>query len=95
MKKYPYNFFVNTYMQNENVTVYDLCNGYTAINQGGEDVLVNGVLLKKATTTTSGESISFGGNLGEIFNGRIDISFPNGTLNNAKLVLIQKVYLNF
>ena len=92
MTQYPYNFLINYYTVNTHVIVDDKCNGFTVINKGTVDGMVNGIILKPGTATATGESISFGGNVGEIFRGRIDISFPSGSAG-GNLVVIQKIYL--
>lgn len=92
MKQYPYNFLINIYTQNTHVIVDEGCNGFTAINKGTVDTSINGIILKPGTGTASGESISFGGNLGEIYKGRIDVTFPSGSAG-ANVVIIQKIYL--
>lgn len=87
-----YNVLINNYSENRFVEVYENCNGYTVLNVGDSDMLVNGILLHKGTPTSMGESITFGGNAGEVFNGRIDISFiPGGVAPMA--TIIQKIYL--
>ena len=92
MQKYPYNFLINFYTQNTHVIVDEMCNGYTAINKGTIRAMINGIELLPGSGTASGESISFGGNLGEIFSGRIDVTFPSGNVG-ANVCLIQKIYL--
>lgn len=92
MEFHPYNFLINIYTENTRVIVDERCNGFTAINKGLVDAEVNGVILKPGTATGSGESVSFGGNFGEIFRGRIDVIFPNGAVG-ANVCFIQKVYL--
>lgn len=86
-----YNFLYTVYKINIGVVVDELCNAYTAINIGTTVAYVNGVPLNPGTPgTNNGESISQGGNRGEIFRGRIDISFENAT---GAVILIQKIYL--
>lgn len=88
-----YNTLFNTYRENQGVQLDDKCNGYTVINTGTCNVVVNGILLHSGTATNNGESFSIGGNLGEILNGRIDISFIPPFGANRQLTIIQKIYL--
>ena len=63
------------------------------INTGATLVFIQtlGLPLNAGTPGTSnGDSYSIGGNKGEIFYGRLDISFPNGP---GSCVIIQKIYL--
>lgn len=90
MKTYPYNFLTSVYTTSQKVVVHETCNGFTAVNQGVTDAIVNGIELKAGTATSSGESISLGGDVGEIFKGRIDIYFPATT---GRVLIIQKIYL--
>jgi hypothetical protein len=84
-----YNIFQQLYTGNHSVNVMGQCNGFTVKNAGLSTVLVNGIpVLPK-------ESLSVGGNEGEVYVGRIDISFvapatPSVT-NNAAWV-IQKFF---
>lgn len=92
MQTYPYNFIINSCKNRTAIIPDENCNGFTVINKGLVDCEINGINLKPASPGASGESISFGGNLGEIYRGRIDVSFPNGIVN-ADVLVIQKVYL--
>lgn len=86
-----FNFIYTTIKSNGSVVVEQLCNSYTVINLGTTIAIVNGVPLNPGTPgTNNGESISQGGNKGEIFKGRIDIGFISGSGN---VVVIQKIYL--
>jgi hypothetical protein len=78
------------YQRQISVTVDKLCNGFSAKNAGTTIVLLNGEPLQP------GESKSIGGNLGEIFVGRIDIAFLLPTPAPATIVnacyVTQKTY---
>lgn len=88
MKKY--NLIYEVVKQSQSVYIMANVNGYTVINQGLTDATVNGVILHAGTATASGESLSVGGNEGEIFNGRLDIAINT---NVGNVVVIQKIFL--
>jgi hypothetical protein len=86
-----FNYLYTTFKINGGIVVDELCNAYTVINTGTSIAYVNGVPLNAGTPgTNNGESISQGGNRGEIFKGRIDISFATGA---GAVQVIQKIYL--
>ncbi len=68
------------------------CNGFTVTNVGDTTVTVNGRILYPGVPGTSiGDSVSIGGNRGEIYTGNINIKFGAGA---TPLVLVeQKFYL--
>ena len=69
------------------------CNGLTFINRGSVVCFVNGIPLSpNPTAGLSGESISFGGNLDEIYAGRANISFAPGA--NPLVIVVFKFYVN-
>jgi hypothetical protein len=86
----PYNTTTQEYTQMRSVVVDKLCNGVTVINKGTTLALWNGLPLDP------GESMTVGGNEGEVFVGRIDLSFqipvpaPVTIVNSAWV--IQKFY---
>ena len=78
------------YTVQRSVVVEKLCNGVTVINKGNTLALWNGLPLNP------GESMTIGGNEGEVYVGRVDISFviptpAPGTPENSAWV-IQKFY---
>jgi hypothetical protein len=88
-----YSFFNTTtqmYSQQRSVVVDKLCNSVTVINKGTTIALWNTLPLNP------GESMTVGGNEGEVFVGRVDISFqvpvpaPATIINSAWV--IQKFY---
>lgn len=97
MHKVPvlkYNIASQRYAKQQDVTVDPLCDGWTARNTGDTIVSVNGINLQpRPAAGLSGESFSAGGNLGELFAGRITIIFqaPAGTQPEVKIT--QKFYL--
>jgi hypothetical protein len=87
-----YNTSTQNYTEQRSVVVEKLCNNVTVINKGNTLVLWNGLPLNP------GESMTVGGNEGEVFIGRVDISFalptpPPGTPVNSAWV-IQKFYID-
>lgn len=89
---HPYNFVIETVTDKRSIIVDERCNGFTCINQGDDTAIVNGVMLHPGSPTANGESWAIGGNLGEIFRGRIDIKFE-GVGTAPQLLVIQKIYL--
>jgi hypothetical protein len=69
------------------------CNGFTVMNLGLTVAMINySIPLNPGTPgTNNGESFSIGGNRGEIFAGRIDISFPLNS--NGSIMIIYKIYV--
>jgi hypothetical protein len=85
-KLLQYNLSVQVYNGAEAIPVMDFCNGFTVRNIGTSNLVVMGDQL------APNESKAIGGNRGEIYVGRIDLSF-NGAGNNLALVT-QKYYMN-
>lgn len=86
-----YNHIYKNIRENTAVVIEDLCNSYSVINIGTTVAQVNSIPLNPGVPgTNNGESISFNGNKGEIFKGRIDINFP---VANGNVIIIQKIYL--
>lgn len=86
-----YNLATMTYAQNTKVEVDRLCNGFTVVNTGATAMQVNGIsLAPPVAPALLGEAAQFGGNAGEIFIGRIDISFTGGA---GRCVVTQKIYV--
>jgi hypothetical protein len=85
-----YNTTTQNYTVQRMVVVEKLCNGVTVINKGSTIVMWNGLPLNP------GESMTVGGNEGEVFVGRVDITFaipvpaPMTIINSAWV--IQKFY---
>jgi hypothetical protein len=86
----PYNTTTQEYTEQRSVNLDKLCNGVTVINKGNTIVMWNGLPL------VPDESMTVGGNKGEVFVGRVDISFslptpaPPTPVNSAWV--IQKFY---
>ncbi len=86
-----YNFQVNYYNQSGFVEVTRGCNSITFTNTGQDPVEVNGMILYPGTPGTQlGDSRTIGGNEGEIFVGRITVTFQ--TVVAPQLEIIQKFY---
>lgn len=72
------------------------CNGFLAVNTGGDVVRVNGHVLYPGTNTllpggTLGDSHNWGGNRGEVYLGEIQITFL-GVGPNPEVTIDQKFY---
>lgn len=81
------------YTTSQQITRVDNCNGFTATNMGDDPVRVNDQLLYPGVIGTNvGDSMVIGGNYGEVYMGRILISFE-GTGANPSVSIIQKFYL--
>lgn len=86
-----FNTIQETIKGNASIVVEQWCNGYEVINTGTTTCFVNGRPLYAGTPgTNNGDSITFGGNRGEVFYGRIDISFNTGA---GECLVTQKIYL--
>lgn len=82
------------YSEAQDVAVPLNCNGMTIINRGDGMAFVNGIPLSaNPTPGNAGESIAIGGNVGEIYAGRCNISFAPGQAAPL-LVIVFKYYVN-
>lgn len=90
MRKYT--ILCQEYSRGQKINVDPKCNGIQVINRGADAIMVNGITLFSATLweTQSGESINIGGNEGEIFAGRLDVTMSS---SQSKAVVIQKIYI--
>jgi len=89
-----YNVIVQTYTEQKEVEVSPLCNGVTIRNIGDQICLINGIrLLPALVVGGSGESVAFGGNLGEIYKGRLQLQFIAPAGVNPLVEITQKYYL--
>lgn len=86
-----YNTTTQEYTSLRSVNVDKLCNGFTVNNVGTTICLVNGDPLQP------GDSKTVGGNVGEVYVGRIDLAFmvpdpaPSEIINSA--FVTQKFYV--
>lgn len=86
-----YNLIPMTYAANAKVEVDKMCNGFTVVNTGATAMVVNGTpLAAPVAPALLGEAVQFGGNKGEIYTGRIDISFTTGA---GRCIVTQKIYV--
>lgn len=86
-----YNLIPMTYGQNTKVEVDKYCNGFSVVNIGATNMVVNGTpLAPPVAPALLGEAAQFGGNIGEIFIGRIDIQFTTGA---GRCIVTQKIYV--
>jgi len=87
-----YNVIVQTFTAQTEVEVTKFCNGVSIRNIGTVTAFINGIqLLPALVVGGSGESVQFGGNLGEIYKGRLQLQFAAGA--GANVEIVQKYYL--
>lgn len=79
-----YNISTQTFTKSGRVNISTTCNGWSVINLGTSNVMVN------QDTLIPGESKTIGGNYGEIYIGRVDLLFQGAGINNA--VFTEKFY---
>lgn len=86
-----FNIIQETVNENASIVIEKYCNGFEVVNTGTTTCFVNGRPLYAGTPgTNNGDSLTVGGNRGEIFTGRLDISFATGAGN---AIVTQKIYL--
>lgn len=98
LKKYRWNTVTASYTQSGKVSVVKGCNGYTATNIGDTAVTINGQVLFPSATpaTVLGDSMSVGGNLGEVLAAQqIDVVFAAAPAVTPQVIIIQKFYIAF
>lgn len=89
-----YNYVPKTIVTPASVVMDENCNGVFIINTGATLAQIDnlGIPLNAGVPGTSnGDSFSIGGNKGELFHGRLDISFP--ATGAGIVVVVQKIYL--
>lgn len=92
---FQWNEVTTPYRESGQVTVQKGCNSITYTNLGDVIAQVNGKTLFPSATpaTVAGDSISLGGNLGEVYKGDINLKFVLPTAGTNPLVeIIQKFY---
>lgn len=93
MEKVLYNISVLTYNLPQMVDVVENCNGFSCTNLGDTIAEVNGIqLLPGVPGTSRGDSVTVGGNLGEIYKGNIRLVFAVGGATPL-VEIIQKFYV--
>jgi len=90
-----YNNTIQSFTTSQDVIVEKLCNGFTAINYGDVIAEINGIRIFPSATpaTVVGDSLSVGGNAGEIYKGQIILKFVQPTAGVAPRVVIVQKYL--
>lgn len=89
-----YNIIAQTYFESIDVVADPRCNGWTAINKGATQAIVNNIKLKPfppGHPELSGEAFGVQGNKGEIYKGHITIDIDAA---GGEVLLVQKYYLN-
>jgi hypothetical protein len=93
-EKYCYDILPGVYNQDGEVKTVDYCNGYTIRNLGDTIVMVSGTRVFPALIAGQpGESVSIGGNIGEIFKGRLTVRFDALPGTNRLVEITQKYYI--
>lgn len=89
-----FNITVNNYQVSGSVSVQKNCNSMTYTNIGDEAVTINDIILFPSATpaTILGDSVSIGGNEGEVYKGNIRVKFAGGGAA-PNVQIIQKFYL--
>lgn len=92
MERLLYSEIAQVIRQSQEVLVHEECNGWVAVNKGQDIVVVNGIqLLPPVVANTSGESVSIGGNVGELYNKKsIKVVFES--LTQPYVLIVQKIY---
>lgn len=90
-----YNFTTNNYALPGDIPRERYCNGFTVTNIGDTPLKINDAILFPSATpaTVQGDSKSFGGNEGEIYIGKLSLSFLQPVLANPLCEIIQKYYI--
>lgn len=87
-----YNVIPKIVRKNGDIAVDKACNGVEFVNIGGTVVTINQRPLNPpAAGEVLGDSYTMGGNKGEIFAGRITISFATNA--NPMVLVTEKVYM--
>lgn len=75
------------------ITRIENCNGFIATNTGDDPVMVNDrILYPGVPGTSNGDSVSIGGNFGELYFGNIKVSF-SGIGVTPQVTIEQKFYI--
>lgn len=91
-KLLQYILMATNYQRSGWYDVEKFCNGFTVTNVGDDNVTVNDQILYPGTIgSILGDSRTYGGNRGEIYVGRIKVSFA-GVGANPNVEIVQKVY---
>lgn len=98
IEKNPFNITVNFYDRNlqGTIIVEKNCNAVLIVNLGDSIATINGAFLFPSPTpaTDAGDSLTLGGNLGDIYRGQLVLSFPVATIGaNPQVQVIQQYYV--
>ncbi len=97
MKTNPFNITVNNYDQfnQGSIIVEKNCNAVLITNLGDTIATVNGAMLFPSPTplTDAGDSLTLGGNLGDIFVGQITLAFVQPINAAPRVQIIQQYYI--
>jgi hypothetical protein len=94
MNKLEFNIIQQNVVTQAEIEVHKGCNAVTVRNIGDDIILFNGIPLQPPPGVgLSGESVSFEGNIGEVYRGRIQISFA-GVGINPNCEITQKFYIS-
>lgn len=93
---YRWNMITQSYQLSGWYTVPLHCNGFMVTNTGDVLVTVNDQILNAGVPGTSlGDSKTFGGNEGELYDGTLKVAFANPTAGVApNIEVVYKVYTN-
>lgn len=94
-KLLAYNISYSRYTGPTSIQRQELCNGFMVTNIGDTDATINGKILFASATplTDQGDSVTIGGNEGEIYYGNLDIAFVQPIGANPLVEVIQKYYI--
>lgn len=95
MEKLLYNTSQNNYYTSQDIPREKNLNGFTFTNLGDTIAEVNGIVIFPSTTpaTVAGDSVSIGGNAGEIYVGNIKLLFRTPVGAAPNVLIVQKFYL--
>ena len=90
-----YNVLVQTFSTQDEIAVQSFCNGVSIRNIGDTPFTINGIRLNPSLVAgQNGESNTWGGNLGEIYRGRLSLVFLPPIGLNPLCEIIQKFYVD-
>jgi len=95
MEILPFNVQGAAYTTNQDILVEKNLNAFTVVNEGDGILFINGIELKPfppGHPELTGEAVTIGGNLGEVYQGRIELRFTAGQVT-PKAVVIKKFYI--
>lgn len=92
MERLLYSEVAQIVRESTEVVVHEECNGWVAVNKGQDIAVINGIqLFPPLVANTTGDSVSIGGNVGELYNKKtIKVVFESTT--QPYILIIQKIY---